>query len=180
MEKRKFNIIDFILIVFIIAAVSALVYIMLGNNIFSGAEETEIVYTIEMRLVRNEFIPALSKIIPGTELIDSVRNHEIGKVVGVEITDAFENTTDLLTGVVNRVPYPDHSRVRITVEAKAEKENDVKFVVNGKTVMTGIPVHFRTPYFVGMGMCVYSDEINRDESEAANGNGNEGGIEIYD
>ena len=181
MEKRKFNIIDFILIMAIAAAAALLVYILLGNNIFSGNEDATIVYTIEMRLVRNEFIPALLKMGPGTEMIDSVRNHEIGEVVEVIIEEAFENETDMITGVVNRVYYPDHSRVRIKVKAEVVIEEGFKYVVNGKAIMVGIPVDFRTTYFMGHAMCVYLEEIDEDkekdgeESESAGGNENENG-----
>ena len=162
MEKRKFNIIDFILVVFIVAAASVLVYIMLGNSIFSGSKDATIVYTIEISLLRNEFLPAIEQMVPGTEVTDSVRFHEIGKVQRVEISDAYENETDLITGVVNRVPYPDHSRVRIIVKADAKIEDGFKYVVNGRTIMVGIPVHFRTPSFVSHGMCVYLDILNEE------------------
>jgi len=176
MEKRKFNIIDFILIIVIAAAAALLVYILLGNNIFSGSEETTIVYTLEMRLVRNEFIPALLKMVPGTEMIDSVRNHEIGEIINVSIEDAYENETDLITGVVNRVPYPDHSIVRITVKAEAEKDEFGKYSVNGMIFMVGIPINFRTTYFVGVGRCVYlietGEEANGESKESTNGNKN--------
>ena len=178
MEKRKFNIIDFILIIVIAAAAALLVYILLGNNIFSGSEETTIVYTLEMRLVRNEFIPSLLKMVPGTEMIDSVRNHDIGKIIEVTIEDAYENEADLITGVVNRVPYPDHSIVRIKVKAEAEKDEFGKYTVSGMIFMVGIPINFRTTHFVGLGRCVYLIETgeengeSKESNESANGNGN--------
>ena len=164
-KAYKFNIIDFFLIVLIVGAVSVLAYIMLGTNLLTGSEDTTIIYTIEMGLVRNEFLPSIDKIIPGTKLTDSVRRNNIGEVVEVKITDAYPNTTDLETGVVHKKPYPDHSKVSITVKAKCKKENDIKYVVNGKIMMVGVLVHFRTPYFVNYGNCVYLDEIAEDSSK---------------
>jgi hypothetical protein len=159
MEKRKFNIIDFILIVFIVAVAAVLVYVMLGNTLFGGSQDAIILYTIQIDLLKNEFIPAINKIVSGTEVTDSVRLQGLGRVHSVEIDDAYANETDLVTGVVRRVSFPDHSRVTISVIAECRKEDDFKFIVNGKTVMVGIPVHFRTPYFVSYGMCVYIEEL---------------------
>ena len=177
-KEYKFNIIDFILIIIIAAAAVLLIYILLGNSVFSGNEDTTIVYTIEM-LVRNEHLPNIRRMVSGTEMIDSVRNHEIGEVLEVIIEEAFENETDMITGVVNRVHYPDHSRVRIKVKAEAVIEEGFKYVINGKTIMVGIPVDFRTSYFMGHGMCVYLEETDEktgdEEPESINTNGNENG-----
>jgi hypothetical protein len=150
-KKNRFNIIDFMLVVFIALAVSALVYIVLGNNPFARGEDVEILYTIELRRVRNEFLPQINTL-PGTVLMDTVRKDELGTVVGVRIFDAEENQTDRTTGVVRRVTFPEHSRVAITVKATAKK--DTRYTVNGALIMVGVPVNFRTNDFVSQGMCV--------------------------
>jgi len=163
-KSYRFNIIDFILMVLIIAAVSVLIYIMLGSNLLTGSEDTTIIYTIEMTPVRNELIPSISQITPGTRITDSVRRNNIGEIQEVKISDAYSNNTDLETGVVYRKPYPDHSRVLITVKAKCKKEK-AKYVVNGKTIMVGVQVNFRTPYHVNYGNCVFIEEISEDGSK---------------
>jgi len=171
MDKKayKFNIIDIILVAFILVAASVLVYIMLGNEIFGGSDETEIIYTLEMTLVRDEHIANIRKIMPGTELIDSVRNHEIGEVLGVDVIDAYVNETDMETGVVRRVPYPGHSTVTIRVKAECKIEDGFKYVINGKPIMVGMPVNFRTPHFVGLARCIYLEEADELKETEING-----------
>jgi len=163
-KAYKFNIIDFILIIIIVAAVMLLVYVMLGNNILSGGENVTIQYTIEVPLIRNEFISSVHLITKGTKIIDSVRSYDIGEIQDVKVTDAYTNTTDLETGVVYNKPYPDHSKVTITVIAKCKMDKD-KFVVNGKTIMVGVKLDFRTPHLVSYGNCTSIEIINADGSK---------------
>ena len=160
----KFNVIDFVLIVVILAAVLLLVYIMLGNNLLAGKENTTIIYTIEIDVLKNEFISAVSQITPGTKVIDSIRSYDIGEIQSVKISDSYVNMTDLETGVVNRKPFPDHSKVVITVKAKCVKDK-VRYTVNGKTIMVGVQINFRTPYFISYGTCRYLEEVNEDGSK---------------
>ena len=171
MDKQKkayrFNIIDFLLIVLIVAAVSVLAYIMLGTNLLTGSEDTTILYTVEITLIKNDFIPALNQITPGTKVIDSVRSYDIGEVQEVKITPAYSNNTDTEVGVVYNKPYPDFSTVRITVKTKCKKDQ-AKYVVNGKTIMVGVAVNFRTPYFIGYGNCIYLEDITEAAGSSEN------------
>jgi hypothetical protein len=166
-KAYKFNIIDFILIFIIIAAVSFLAYIMLGNNIFTGGEKATIQYTIEISLIKNDFLTsARENLKKGVKIIDSVRTNELGIIQDVKITDAMSLTTDLETGVTKETLYPDHSKVVITVVAESKKEvinkNDAKFSVNGETIMVGISMHFRTPFLVSYGNCTSLLEIDKE------------------
>ena len=171
LEKQKkayrFNIIDLILIVLIVGAVSALAYIMLGTNILTGGEDKTIIYTIEIPLINNDFITALNKIKPGAKIIDSVRSYDIGEVREVKIADAYSNNTDMEVGVVYSKPYPDFSNVKITVKAKCKKEQ-ARYVVNGKTIMVGVAINFRTSNFVGYGNCIYLEEITEETGNSEN------------
>ena len=166
-KTYKFNFIDFVLIVVIIAAVSLLVYIMLGNNLLMGSESTTILYTIEIPLIRNDFLGSVDLITKGTTIIDSVRSYNIGEVQEVKVTDAYSNTTNLEDNIVINKKYPDHSKVTITVKAKC-KRNKAKYEVNGKTIMVGIRLDFRTPYLVSYGNCIAIEEINEDGSKIIN------------
>jgi len=172
-QKRtyKFNVIDFALIVIILAAVALLVYIMLGNNLLKGKEDTTILYTIEIDLLKDELVTSANQITPGTKITDSVRGYEIGEVQKVTVTDAYQNRTDMETGVVNSKPFPKHSKVTITVKTKCVREK-AKYVVNGKIIMVGVQISFRTPYFMSYGTCKYLEEINEDGSKITAGTEN--------
>jgi len=162
-KTYKFNFIDFVLIVVIIAAVSLLIYIMLGNNLLMGSEDTIILYTIEIREIRNDFLGSIDLLTKGTTIIDSVRSYNIGEVQKVTVTDAYANATDLENGVVVSKQYPDHKKVTITVKAKCKRDK-AKYEVNGKIIMVGTRLDFRTPYLVSYGNCVDIVEINEDGS----------------
>ncbi|MCL2158378.1 MAG: DUF4330 domain-containing protein [Oscillospiraceae bacterium] len=161
-KQYRFNIVDFVLIIVIVAAVSMLVYIMLGNNIFAGSEDSTIMYTIEISLIKDDYLSMANLITKGTKIIDSVRTNELGIIQDVKITDAYSLTTDMETGVVKETAYPDHSKVVITVLAKCKKDK-AKFVVNGETIMVGVPINFRTPYLVSYGNCTSLVEITSGE-----------------
>ena len=164
-KSKKFNIIDFILIIFIAAAVLILVYIMLGNNLFSRGEDVTILYSIQVDLIKDELVYSIEdRLMPGTKILDSVRNEEIGEVYHVKREPALEYTDDKETGVVRRVPFPDHSKVIITVKAQSKKEK-VKYMVNGKAIMVGIPIHFRTPELVSVGNCIYLEELKENSDD---------------
>ena len=162
-KAYKFNIIDFLLIAVIVAAVSLLVYVMLGNDILGGSEDSTILYTIEIPLIKNDFLSSVHLMTKGTKIIDSVRTNELGEIQDVKITDAVALTTDLETGVVREVPYPEFSKVVITVLAKCKTVDKVKFVVNGATIMVGISLNFRTPYLVSYGTCTSLVEVETDQ-----------------
>lgn len=163
-KTYKFNFIDFMLIIIIIAAVSLLIYIMLGNNLLVGSEDTTILYTIEIPLIRKDFLGSVHLITKGTTIIDSVRSYNIGEIQDVKVTDAYSNTTNLEDNIVISKLYPDHSKVTITVKAKCKKDK-ASYVVNGKTIMVGTRLDFRTPYLVSYGNCVAIEEIKEDKSE---------------
>ncbi|MCL2813922.1 MAG: DUF4330 domain-containing protein [Oscillospiraceae bacterium] len=160
-KARKFNIIDFILIMVILAAVALVVYIMLGNDVLGGSEDTAILYTIEIDLIRNDFLSSAHLMTKGTKIIDSVRTNELGIVQDIKITDAFALTTDLEPGVIIEAPYPDYSKVVITVLAKCKKDK-IKFVVNGQPIMVGMSINFRTPYLVSYGNCTSLAEADEE------------------
>jgi len=161
-KPYKFNITDIFLILIIIIAASVLIYIIAGTNLFLGGDEVTVQYTIEIPLIRNEYRDAISQIMPGDKITDSVRGNDIGEIYQqVRISEGMSNTDDKITGIVRRVPHPDHSRILITVRAQAKKDGP-KYVVNGKVIMVGTQIHFRTQHFMGYGNCVAFDIITED------------------
>ena len=159
----RFNITDVFLIIVIIAAASVLIYIVTGTGLLSGGEEVTILYTIEMGLVRNEFLPAINKIMPGDKITDSVRSYDIGEIQQVRISAGMVDATNRTKGIVERKPHPDHSRVLITVKAKAKREGNAEtYLVNGRLKMAGVQMYFSTPHFMGYGMCIEIEEITEE------------------
>ncbi|MCL2773167.1 MAG: DUF4330 family protein [Oscillospiraceae bacterium] len=157
-KEYRFNVVDGVLILIILAAAAALIYILAGNNLFSGGAKTEILYTIEIPLIKNEFVSAVNQTQQGTQITDSVRSYNLGEIQSVKVDAAFTNSTDMTKGVIEQKPYPDYSKVTITVKAQSTK-GPGGYSVNGKIIMVGEMVDFRTPYFVSYGNCISVQEI---------------------
>jgi hypothetical protein len=162
-KPYKFNVMDVFLILIIIIAASVLIYIVAGTGLIFGGEEVSIQYTIDISHIRNEFLPAINRITPGDKITDSIRGYDIGEIHSVKITEATSDTDDKNQGIIRKVPHPDHSRVQITVRAKAKQEGNAKNnYVNGRLIMVGVQMFFRTQHFTGYGNCVELIEITED------------------
>jgi len=196
-KPYKLNITDVFLIVIIIIAASVLVYVVAETGLLRSGDEVYIVYTIDIPIIGNEFLRGINRISPGDRIIDGSSGNDIGEIQQVRVSEAFENTIDLNTGIVRRAPHPDHSRVQLVVRARATG-GEPNFFVNGRVIMTGIQMYFRTRHFTWYGTCIDidiigpvgsaesigervngDDENNQNEHENANEEDGEG-AENYD
>ena len=157
----KFNATDVFLILIIAIAAAILIYIVAGTDLFMRGDEVTIQYTIEIPLIRNEFLPAINNM-QGEQITDAVRGYNLGVVHQVRILDGMADGEDRVHGVVRRVPYPDHWRVFITVRAQARR-NYPRYFVNGRNIMVGVQMFFRTPHFTGYGNCIELTEITEED-----------------
>ena len=159
-RQHRFNMADVVLIFIIVAAALILIYIVTGTGLFFGGEEVYILFEIEVPLIRNEFVPAISRIEPGDNIVDAVRGDSLGTVQRVAISEAMVDAEDSIRGIVRRVPHPDHSRVVITVRAAARKDGTAEsYLVNGRLVKVGVQMYFRTLHFMGYGTCISLEPI---------------------
>ena len=158
-KQKKFNIIDAMLIIIIAAAIGVLVYVLMGNNLINSSQNVTILYKIEVPIIKNSMLPDIRKLQAGNEILDSVRNQSIGNIYDVEIDEAYFNLENSATGVVERVIHPEHSKVTLTVQVRCEKSDIKKYYINGKNIMTGTKIDFRTPYFIYSGYCIYLEEV---------------------
>lgn len=159
-KEYKFNIIDAALILIIIMAAAALIYVIAGNDIFSNNEDVTILYTIEIRMIKDEFLPSIREMAQttGTKITDSVRSYDLGEVQQVKIDTVFTNSTNMIAGVIERKAYPDYSKISLTAKAKCKKEKG-GYSVNGKSIMVGEQIDFRTKYLISYGYCVAIEEL---------------------
>ena len=108
-SKYRFNLIDAILIVLIIAVLCVIYYFVSGNNgIFSKGNDKNthtMRYVIELKTVDKDFVDNLEDSV-NKELIETIRNGIIGKVVKVDVTPAWTVTTDVETGEMKKNFYP--------------------------------------------------------------------------
>jgi len=158
-REYKFNIVDIMLILLIVAAAAVLIYILGGNTLFANDDIVDLLYTIEIPLLKNELISSVNQIQAGTRVTDSVRSYFIGEVQQVKVDAAFTNSINRDKRVVESKPYPGFSKVTIQVKAEKVEKSNIGYVVNGKIIMVGERIDFRVSSFVSYGNCVAVEEL---------------------
>ncbi len=111
MKKQKqvyrFNIIDAILIVLIIAVVAAILYFVTGDNgIFAKTKNDSKItahYIVELKTVDKDY---LKNIVIGDEVTETIRSGYVGKIVDIDIEPSWSVTTNTETGEMKKNYYP--------------------------------------------------------------------------
>ena len=129
----KFNIIDFIAVFLIIAAIcTTVVFFLLGKGLFTQSN-TEIEYVISIDYIPTDFINNISV---DTEIYDQNTSFLLGRVVNIDLSVITE----------------DYSSMKLQVRAQAEEEHGVLYV-NGIAMKSGSHIAFRTPDLMYDGVC---------------------------
>jgi len=150
--QRRFNVFDWIFIILVIIAIGAAVYYLRSH---AASEQDTIQYTVEVPVIRDDIaaqLSAMSDAAVQQDIIDSVKNYAIGKVVSIKVEPAQATVTNGLTGAITQVPYPTFSKVTLTIEADASISNGI-YMINGYRINVGTPVYFRLPYLNSWGYC---------------------------
>lgn len=145
MEKKKirFNIIDVLIIVLVLAAMGVIGYVLLAErgDVVPQNEKVKINYVLmvtEMRAIYAENVKV------GDEVYDQESNKYIGKVIQVSTTASKRTGTDRKTGEQVISELENRRDLYITVEAEADHV-DNSYVVSGLTVVAGAVVNFISP-----------------------------------
>lgn len=115
MEKKRFNIVDAIVLLIIIAAVAFVGYKVIGGGAGAGGSAT-----YEVRFLCEEVPEFAAKVIKvGDKVLDEQKETNLGVVKEVTLSDARTYATTAEGGVtVNPKPY--YNCVEIVAEVKAE------------------------------------------------------------
>ncbi len=165
--KRKFNIIDFLVLIIIIAVVGGAIYAVFSwSNIKSlwSTSTVELQYTVELRGVDKEFI---SKIKAGDTVTDAVSKNQLGIVERVDSIEKYtvldytkneiqnddgKSSAASYSGVLSE--YPDKYNITVYISSSAEYEKGVGYTVNGRRVAVGEIIEMRFPEFSSVAYCV--------------------------
>lgn len=155
MNKRKlrFNFVDVIIILVIIAAVFVLAKVFLGTDNSAAQDETDktkIQYVIELQEVDERFEDAIKK---GQLVQDAIERKNIGTVVGVQCIPYEVITFDYTTGKEKVAVVDGQLSVSITIEADAV-ETDRAFTVDGCEIRVGKQYSVAFPEMYGVGYCI--------------------------
>lgn len=154
--KRKFNFIDFLVFLVVIAIVGILVYVfspwahlekLWVNN------KIELAYYVEVKDVDINFVDNIKK---GDQVINSITKNSLGSVVETSIEKAYvyDYVEDAQGGITCvRSEQPNKFNVTIKILANAEYEEGVGYSVNGSRIAIGEPLDIRLPKFTCSGYC---------------------------
>lgn len=160
MKKRgRFNFIDVLLLILIIAAAIGLVWLMISpytEQLFAPTYDIE--YTVALNGVRVEF---KDKVQEGDRIVETAGLDEIGRVTDVVYTASkFVGTDSNGHSITN--DHPGLYDVMITVRAEASLQSGV-YSVNGYGITAGKTIPFRVPDFIGEGVCGSVTEVTNEE-----------------
>jgi hypothetical protein len=154
----RFNIIDALFLIVILAASAMLVYILF----FRGAEtaetpaSTEVEYKVELRMVREEL---KGKINIGDKVIDASKLYTIGEVTDVKYTNATYTGVNKAEGILVYSDYIGYINITVTVKASADTSSGNYMVDGVYKLNVGTYVSLRVPNFTGSGYCVSIKEV---------------------
>lgn len=151
-KKRRFNTVDTLIVLLILAVVAAGgIFLKMTAQKNGGADSFEVEYVIEFRTVRDEFTDNIEV---GTQIVDSAKKYRLGEVIGVSSTPAKYTGVDLNSGELVYYDYPEHSDMSVTIRTTAVLDDDGMYIIdNGYRMSVGTTVYVRTPNYVGTGYC---------------------------
>ncbi len=137
MEKKRFNIVDAIVLLVIIAAVAFVGFKVIGGGVGAGGSST-----YEVKFLCEEVPDFAANVIEiGDKVLDEQKETNLGIVKDVKISDARTYATTAEGGVtVNPKPY--YNCVEITAEVKAE-DYDFGMIVGSSKYGVGHSITIR-------------------------------------
>ena len=167
-RKRRFNFVDAIIIIVALVLIAALVFIFAFDGmsaisaIFGKGETVTIYYAVEFSRVKDDVWDNV-ELKEGDEVIDSVRNYTIGKVVDQQVIKSEVITGDD-DGNAVICEYPGYKTVILFIAAEAQKGN-YGYVIDGYELQVGKMVDASAPEFTGSGYCVALMEVTTPEEK---------------
>ena len=153
-EKKGFkwrpNLFD-IVIVLIILAVGAVLYLMLRPTASSVVQTTPMRYTVEM-LNLPEGTHELMHV--GDQVIDSSKNYAMGTVVDIQVMPYTVDADDRENNVTRQAPVPGYETVWLTLEANMVVTDSSITTEGGYLVRVGLSTKTKGDNYAATGYIV--------------------------
>ena len=153
--NRRFNFVDVLLILFVIAIIFVAVNVVSPMSLISkirGENTYAVEYTVELVGVDIDFVDRIKE---GDSVIDAVSKNSIGSVKTVDYNTRYtelDYNKEKAEAVL--VEYDDKVNVLITVSASATYNEGKGYAVNERRIAVGEKLSLRFPNFAGEGYCV--------------------------
>ncbi|NLZ36272.1 MAG: DUF4330 family protein [Clostridiales bacterium] len=157
-SKIRFNIIDALLLLIIIAAVALAAYFVMSGRVGQqrAVSERPIQYTVLLTNVRGEF---KGNIKIGDSVTDTVKLMPIGEVTDIKTVQTSIDIEDETAGRIVSAIVPDKYDITVTVTADATVSTGF-YMIGGYQIQVGTLVSLRVPDFTGVGYCTSITEVN--------------------
>ena len=155
--KRKFNFIDFLIILVVVAIVGILIYVF---SPWSQIEKlwtnnkVELTYFVEIKDVDIAYIESIKE---GDGVINSVNKSSLGTVSEISklekayVYDYVLNEQGEMTCI--RSEHPQKYNITLKIVATAEYDKGVGYSVNGRRIAIGELLDLRFPQYTCSGTC---------------------------
>ena len=158
MTKPKFNFIDGLVILFIVAAIALGVYLLAGNSATTGetggvqniTAEYRVEFTQSEPEVYESFLKALEN---GESVWVGEKERFEGKIMDVTYTPATKVITNYQTGEATLAEYPDLYDITVLLQSAAVETND-SITASGTAIRVGNEVAVKGKGFAGYGFVV--------------------------
>ena len=136
--------------------ISLFLLIFLSISSVAKETDTEILYTVQLKKLHPDVRSSIVRLAPVT---DSITKSFIGKIESVSFTPHRKECYSTLYDRVIEAPHPFFYDATITVRASAVSEKS-GYVLDAFRLTRGVPVHFFTAEFRGVGECteIYESE----------------------
>ncbi len=156
-KKRKFNIVDFLIIVLIVAVILVVVNVFSPFTYIKNLTSTETVslqYAVKLTEVDEEYIHMIAE---GDNVINSVTKNTLGTVKSIAVEgsttlgyDKDDNTGEI-TGKL--IPIAEKYDITVWLSAEALYEKGVGYTVEGARIAVGEALSLNFSDFVWSGYC---------------------------
>ena len=147
--KIKLNLFDIVIICLALAAAAVFYFVTSGSGVSDIASAESVVrYTITL----DDAVEGTGAMVEtGDELVDNIKNYNIGTVISVEYSQSTALVENYTTGGLVDSPVPGRERIVINVEASAVETARNITIGGGFVVRAGNSVSIVGPGYAGAG-----------------------------
>ena len=152
-KKGRFNVMDFVLLLIIAAAVAAIVLYFIPGAFtrLTATDETDITFTLEFRGVDEAFVANIKS---GDAVYDSSNSYMLGTVKSVENYAHNKLVYNEETGLSEMKEVPGLTNLVVTVTSSAIYTYGEGYSVNGERIAVGHAYNISFPRFNGSAYCI--------------------------
>ncbi len=148
-KKAQFNLIDALIIIFILGLIAVVIYWMFGGfRVDEKAKSDPVTFEVRISNVKESSLPFIAE---GMSVSDSVTGETIGTIVAVSSDNSryygSAYADEKGNYVLNATDHPEEYDIYVTISADAKSDNRGIYTVGTIRMLIGETVHFQVRSF---------------------------------